>query len=240
METQAVPGSTGIFRDRMLNSIAMSHFIVDILNGQRSLLFAYLSVLLGLSNYGLGMMTSAYVISSALAQPIFGYVADRFGARWVAAGGVLWMGTFFSLAMLFPGWTALGFLVLASISSGAFHPAGAMEATMAGRHRLNGREATSSSYFFLFGQLGGGIGPMLGGPLLSLWGMPGLLLLAVFTIPVGTFAARELRFLPLPSNQTEKKSSGKLVISGALLLMIGISAFKPGLRPILLRICRDI
>jgi MFS transporter, FSR family, fosmidomycin resistance protein len=226
METQAVPASTGIFQDRMLNSIALGHFMVDILNGQRSLLFAYLSLLLGLSNYGLGMMTSAYVISSAMAQPIFGYVADRFGARWVAAGGVLWMGIFFSLAMLFPGWTALGFLILASISSGAFHPAGAMEATMAGRHRLNGREATSSSYFFLFGQLGGGIGPILGGPLLSLWGLPGLLLLAVFTVPVGTFAARELRFLPLPANQTEKKTSGKLVISGALLLMIGISAFQ--------------
>jgi MFS transporter, FSR family, fosmidomycin resistance protein len=226
METDAVPSSTGIFRDRMLNSIALGHFIVDMLNGQRSLVLSYLSLLLGLSNYGLGMMTSAYVISSAMAQPVFGYVADRFGARWVAAGGILWMGTFFSLALFFPGWPALGFLILASIASGAFHPAGAMEATMAGRHRLNGREATSSSYFFLFGQLGFGIGPMLGGPLLSLWGMPGLLLLTVFSFPIGAFASRELRFLPLPANQKEKKSTGKLTISGALLLMIGISAFQ--------------
>lgn len=226
METQAVPSSTGIFRDRMLNSIALGHFIVDMLNGQRTLLLSYLSILLGLSNYGLGIMTSAYVISSALAQPVFGYIADRFGARWVAAGGVLWMGTFFSLALFFPGWPALGFLIMASISSGAFHPAGAMEATMAGRHRLNGREATSSSYFFLFGQLGGGIGPMLGGPLLSIWGMPGLLLLSVFTIPIGTFASRELRLLPKPAQQKEKKPTGKLVLSGALLIMIGISAFQ--------------
>ncbi len=108
-----------------------------------------------------------------MAQPIFGYIADRFGARWVAAGGVLWMGTFFSLAMFFPGWPAVGFLILASIASGAFHPAGAMEATMAGRDRLNGSEATSSSIFFLFGQMGFGIGPMLGGPLLTAFGNAG-------------------------------------------------------------------
>ena len=225
METDTAQTSTGIFSDRMLNSIALGHFVVDLLNGQRSLLLAYLSVLMGLSNYGLGIMTSAYVISSALSQPIFGYIADRFGARWVAAGGILWMGTFFSLALFFPGWTALGFLILASISSGAFHPAGAMEATMAGRHRMNGREATSSGLFFLFGQMGGGLGPMLGGPLLQLWGMPGLLLLTVLTFPIGGFASQALRFLPKPIPHSEKKSTGKIVITTAMLLMIGISSF---------------
>lgn len=226
METDSARPATGIFGDRMLNSIVLGHFIVDLLNGQRSILLAYLSLLLGMSNYGLGIMTSAYVISSSLAQPLFGYISDRFGARWVAAGGVLWMGTFFSLALFFPGWPALGFLILASISSGAFHPAGAMEATMAGRHRLNGREATASSFFFLFGQMGFGFGPMLGGPLLQMWGMPGLLLLSVFTFPIGAFASRELRFLPKPVHQLEKKTTDKLVVTGALLLMIGISAFQ--------------
>ncbi|MEI8132131.1 MAG: MFS transporter [Leptolinea sp.] len=226
MESDIAQPSTGIFSDRILNSIALGHFIIDLLNGQRSLLLAYLSVLMGLSNYGLGIMTLAYVVSSALAQPVFGYIADRFGARWVAAGGVLWMGTFFSLAMVFPGWPALGFLILASIASGAFHPAGAMEATMAGRHRMNGRETTSSGLFFLFGQMGFGFGPMLGGPLLHLWGMPGLLLLSVFAFPVGGFASRALRFLPEPVHHAEKKTTGKVVISGALLLMVGISAFE--------------
>jgi FSR family fosmidomycin resistance protein-like MFS transporter len=99
-----------------------------------------------------------------------------------------------------------------------------MEATMAGRHRLNGREATAASYFFLFGQMGFGLGPMIGGPLLQLWGLPGLLLLSVFTIPIGTFASRELRFLPKPIRKTENKPTGKLIITGALLLMVGISA----------------
>src|SRR5512133_1738301 len=148
-----------IFQDRVLNSLVLGHFIIDLLNGQRSLLLSLLSLMLGMSTYGLGIMTSAYVISSAMAQPIFGYISDRFGARWVAAGGVLWMGAFFSLAMFFPGWPAVGCLILASVASGAFHPAGATEATLAGRDRMSGREATASSLFFLFGQMGFGIGP---------------------------------------------------------------------------------
>lgn len=228
MQNELTAKSGNIFRDRILNSLVMGHFIVDVLNGQRSLLFAYLSLMLGLSNSGLGVLTSVYVISSAVAQPIFGLISDRVGRRWVAAGGVLLMGIFFSLAMFFPGWPAVGFLILGSISSGAFHPAGASEATLAGRDRLNGREATASSLFFLFGQMGFGIGPMLGGPLLSNMGMRGLLLLSMFSLPIGLFAAREMKNLPqLKTKSTPvTKKPAKLMLSRPLFLMVGISAFQ--------------
>jgi MFS transporter, FSR family, fosmidomycin resistance protein len=228
MNSIAAKPSRGIFQDRILNSLVMGHFIVDLLNGQRSILLSFLSIMLGLSNYGLGIMTSAYVIASALAQPIFGFISDRFGARWVAAGGVLWMGIFFSMAMFFPGWPAVGCLIIASIASGAFHPAGATEATLAGRNRMNGREATASSLFFLFGQMGFGIGPMLGGPLLSTFGLPGLLILSVFTFPIGIYASQELKLLKQETHKPlkAKKTSTKLVVTRSLLLMVGISAFQ--------------
>lgn len=232
METETLQPKPGVFQDRILNSLVMGHFIVDVLNGQRTIVLTYLSLFLGLSNYGLGIITTIYVVSSALAQPIFGYVSDRVGARWVAAGGILLMGVFFSLAMFFPGWPAVILLVLASICSGAFHPAGATEATLAGRERMQGREATASSLFFLFGQMGFGIGPMIGGPLLSNLGMPGFLILSIFTIPIGLFAASELKSLIKPMNKPKpvekpvKSTSPKLVISKSLLVMIGISAFQ--------------
>jgi len=232
VETETLQPKPGVFQDRILNSLVMGHFIVDVLNGQRTIVLTYLSLFLGLSNYGLGIITTIYVVSSALAQPIFGYVSDRVGARWVAAGGILLMGVFFSLAMFFPGWPAVILLVLASICSGAFHPAGATEATLAGRERMQGREATASSLFFLFGQMGFGIGPMIGGPLLSNLGMPGFLILSIFTIPIGLFAASELKSLIKPMNKPKpvekpvKSTSPKLVISKSLLVMIGISAFQ--------------
>jgi MFS family permease len=69
---------------------------------------------------------------------------------------------------------------------------------------------------------------MLGGPLLTAFGMPGLLLLAIFTLPIGLFASRELRYLKKPATITlkEKKPAAKLVITRSLLLMVGISAFQ--------------
>jgi len=234
MAEQITTSRGGLFQDRVLNSLVSGHFIVDLLNGQRTLLFAYLSLILGLSNSGLGVLTSFYVISSAIAQPIFGYIADRTGARWVAGGGVLCMGVFFTLAMFLSGWPAVGLLILASICSGAFHPAGASEATQAGRNRLQGREATASSLFFLFGQMGYGIGPMLGGPILGKLGMSGLVMLSVFTLPIGLIALKELKVLdtsrvrhPAPTTTAATGNvSKKIVFTRALLLMIGISAFQ--------------
>ena len=234
MAEQTATQKSRLFDDRVLNSLVSGHFIVDLLNGQRSLLFTFFSLMLGLTNSGLGILTSCYVIASAVAQPIFGFLTDRIGARRVVSGGVLGMGLFFTLAMFFPGWPAVVLLILASICSGAFHPAGASEATLAGRNRLHGREAVASSLFFLFGQMGFGIGPMIGGPIIGYLGITGLLLLSFFTLPIGLIAFRELKEMDntrkkpavTVSSHIDSSSSNKVIFSRALLLMVGISAFQ--------------
>src|SRR4030065_1775088 len=113
--------------DTLFATIALGHLAVDVLNGQRAVLLAYLSVPLGLSNPALSLVSTIYVISGAMIQPVFGHLADRIGPRWLVAGGVLWMGFFFSLAVVTPGSLALVLLVLASLGSAAFHPAGTMQ-----------------------------------------------------------------------------------------------------------------
>lgn len=178
--------------DNLFSSVALSHLIVDVLNGQRAVLLAYLSGPLGLSNTSLGLVSTIYILSAALVQPLFGHLADRVGPRWVVAGGVLWMAFFFSLAVIAPGTLALILLVTASLGSGAFHPAGTMQATLRGRSHYAGKETTATAYFFVFGQLGLFFGPMLGGPLLDRFGPGGLLLLTAPAIPVGLNAARQL------------------------------------------------
>jgi FSR family fosmidomycin resistance protein-like MFS transporter len=183
-----------LFFDSIFSSVAFGHFIVDVLNGQRAVLLAYQSGPLGLSNAQLGLISTLYIMAGSLSQPVFGFLTDRFGARWVAAGGVLTIGAFFSLALVTDGPAALIFLMLASLGSGSFHPAGTMQATLRGRTFLTGRETTSTAYFFFFGQAGAFIGPIIGGPLLDRFGPAGLLLLTSFTLPVGLNAARQLRF----------------------------------------------
>ena len=80
-----------LFRDKNFVLAAVGHMLVDSLNGTRAIILTFLSIPLGLTNTLLGLYTTLYVVAGALAQPVFGYLADRVGLRRVVAGGILWM-----------------------------------------------------------------------------------------------------------------------------------------------------
>jgi FSR family fosmidomycin resistance protein-like MFS transporter len=146
-----------------------------------------------MSNAGLALVTTIYVWVASLSQPVFGWIADRFGrSRLLAAGGILWLAVFFSLAVTLPVDWAIPCLVLASLGSAAFHPIGATQAVLRGRSLLNGRDTTSASWFFLFGQVGYFLGPIAGGPLLGHFGPAGLMTLALPALLIGMNAAWRL------------------------------------------------
>lgn len=176
-----------LLRDRDFRATALSHLSIDLLNSQRPLLLAVLSVPLGLSNSLIGLVSALYSLSGSLSQPLFGMLADRIGNRIVALGGLVWMMVFFSLAFSAQGPTALVFLVLAALGSGAYHPAATAEATERGRVHLSRMETTAASFFFFFGQSGLFLGPALGGPLIDRWGPMGLFILFLFILPVGVY-----------------------------------------------------
>jgi FSR family fosmidomycin resistance protein-like MFS transporter len=182
----------GLLLDKLFSSVALGHLTVDMLNGQRAVLLTYLSIPLGLSNAALGLYNTLYQVGGSILQPAFGFLTDRIGARWVTAVGVIWLGAFFSLALLTPGLKGIYLLVLASLGSAAFHPAGTMQATMRGRTHFSGRETTSASFFFVFGQTGLFFGPMVGGPLLDRFGPVGLLAISGLAFPSGINAAYQL------------------------------------------------
>jgi FSR family fosmidomycin resistance protein-like MFS transporter len=214
--------------DTLFSSVALGHLVVDVLNGQRAVLLAYLSGPLGLSNALLGLVSTIYVVSAALVQPLFGHLADHYGPRWVVAGGVLWMALFFSLALLTPGPLALVLLVTASLGSGAFHPAGAMQATLRGRDLYAGRETTATAYFFVFGQMGHFFGPVLAGPLLERFGPAGLLCLVLPAVPIGLNAARNLRHTrpAIAHAHTRAAPSGRRFLNLALLSFALVAALQ--------------
>lgn len=127
--------------DSIFSSIALGHLIVDVLNGQRSVLLTYWSAELGLSNTTLALVTMIYIWVASLSQPVFGWITDRFGkSRLMAAGGILWMCSLFALALYLPVHFAIPCLILASLGSAAFHPAGVMQATLRGQTRLERHE----------------------------------------------------------------------------------------------------
>jgi FSR family fosmidomycin resistance protein-like MFS transporter len=154
-------------------SVAISHFLVDVLNSSRSLMVAILAVSIGLSNAQVGIALMLYNVGNALTQPFFGRLADRFGPRWLVVGGLGWMILFFSLSAVVPPWPALAAITIAGLGSGAFHPTGTMVASEASHtHRTQ-----ATSIFFMAGQIGLFAGPVIAGVLLASWGRSGYIIL---------------------------------------------------------------
>lgn len=178
-----------IFLDSIFSFVSLSHFMVDVFNASRPVLLTYL----GLSESQIALFSTIYIWASALTQPIFGWISDRTGPRWLAAGGVLWMTVFYSLALTLPGNAGLGCLIIAAFGSSAFHPVGAVQAALRGRELMKGRETTSTSLFFTAGQMGHFIGPILTGLLLSYLKIPGMYILPIVSIPIGFSLMYQLR-----------------------------------------------
>jgi FSR family fosmidomycin resistance protein-like MFS transporter len=179
--------------DSLFFSVASTHLMVDLLSGQVALLLAFLSRPLDLRNADIGLVAAGYTLCSSLSQPLFGWLADRSGSRWMTAGGVLWLACFLSAALLIPGRAALPVLALAGFGSAAFHPAAAMVANRRGHEYYAGRAATATSFFFLFGRTGSSLGPAVGGMLLEKFSTPGLLILTGLALPVALNAAIRLQ-----------------------------------------------
>jgi len=173
----------------LFSTVALSHLMVDIFNSARPVLLTYL----GLSESKIALYSTIYIWVSALTQPFFGWLSDRVGPRWLAAGGVLWMTIFFSGAVYFPGTTGLICLMIAALGSSSFHPVGTTQATLQGRNSLAGRETTAASLFFMAGQMGHFLGPILTGLILFKFGLPVMIILPVVSIPIGFSLAYQLR-----------------------------------------------
>ncbi len=172
--------------DRQYLANAVGHTSIDILTSTVSLMLAILSVPLGLSNTAIGLIATAYTFANALGQPLFGWISDRFGARWLSAAGALWIAAFFALAASSTGWHSIIFLIISAFGSAAFHPQGTVNA----RRVPFAQATTATAVFFLFGQMGSGFGPSIAGGLVDTWGQHGLLLLAGATALAGLWMWR--------------------------------------------------
>jgi len=151
--------SLSVLKNKLLLILSFGHFAVDFYASFMSLIWPLLVGPLGLT-YGLvGIASTVYTIASSLAQPIFGYLGDRFGSRFLAALGLAWIATFMGLIGFVGSYPAL-LLVVAMIGLGpaAFHPQGAMNAAI-----VSGRQkASGMSVFSLGGIAAFSLGPLVG------------------------------------------------------------------------------
>ena len=207
-----------IYLDPIFSFVSLSHFMVDTFNASRPVLLTYF----GLSEYEIALFSSIYIWASALTQPLFGWLSDRMGPRWLAGGGVLWMTVFYSLALTLPGNAGLICLIIAALGSSAFHPVGTVQAALRGRELMKGREATSTSLFFTAGQMGHFVGPVITGLILAYLKVPGMYILPLVAIPIGLGILYQLREnhphpQPVKTVSTRRSHAGWIFI---LLLMM--------------------
>lgn len=203
--------------------VAFGHLIVDIINGQRSVLLTYWSTEMGFSNATLALIATVAVWVTAPSQVVFGWLTDRYGkSRLMVAGGILWICAFTAAALFLPVSLAIPCIILASFGSATFHPAGAAAATLLGKIHLEGRETTAASFFFLFGSTGAFLGPIIGGALLASYGPPGLIYLVLVALPIGLAA---LWRLGKNANNAPKTSVAprkpQLIVSISYLVSLG-------------------
>jgi FSR family fosmidomycin resistance protein-like MFS transporter len=178
-----------------LITFMMGHFTVDMFGGLLPVLYPIMSDRFNLSNADIGFIALAFTAASSLSQPLFGYLADRYGSRNFAVASLIWSASMVGLAGLAPTYPALlAFAMLAGLGSGAYHPQGASNAAAAvGDERRN----TAMSAYTVGGTGGYALGPLIGAVLFGLFGGYGTLAIAPFGFIVAFNMLRQLRRLGL-------------------------------------------
>ena len=174
-----------LWKNVTLWSLTLGHFSVDMLAGAMPIVVGlYLEETLVLDLSQIGLFLAMYKLTSSLTQPIFGYLSDRYGGRWFAVGGVLWMAILQGVIGFMPTFTsAVVFATLAGFGSAAFHPQGASGANVAAGHR----KTAGVAMFMLGGNMGFAVGPVLAALIMNRMGSQGtaiLSLVALLTVPM--------------------------------------------------------
>ncbi|MCB0171571.1 MAG: MFS transporter [Anaerolineae bacterium] len=215
-----------LFRKPIFLAVVLGHFTLDVFNSSGPILVTFLSKPLEWSTAQIGFAIGAYQFFAALTQPLFGWIDDKIGSRWLGAGSVAWTIGFLLLSLLLAQrtnsflWFIIPF-VLASVGSSAFHPLGTKHAAETSIERA----ATGTALFFLFGQTGLAAGPILAGLILDTTGISGMFGLAVLALPILVLMAFALRhtgpkFTPSPAAHLSNSPFSKQTIQwGAIIIL---------------------
>ena len=182
---------------------------------------------LGLSITLAATLAVAFSVAAALPQPLFGFLADRYGRRGLAVLGPIISGVFVSAIAWATGfWSLLILLIIGGIGSAAFHPPGASYAVRVSEGKGGGARY---SVFSFGGSVGFAVGPVFAVWLAQSRGMEGLWVAA---LPVLVIAP--LIYVGLPSGRAEARNADRPPpappsevlrhLTGPLGLIFGVSA----------------
>ena len=109
---------------KIISLVGSAHMVSHFFQLALPPLFPILKADLGISYAALGLLSTMFFISSAISQPLMGFLVDRIGARRVLITGIFLLGISYLLMGLMPTYSAFIILsVVAGIGNSVFHPA---------------------------------------------------------------------------------------------------------------------
>lgn len=215
---------------RYILLMALAHLAVELCNNFLPIAYPLFIRTMGLTYKQVGLVAMVTATGSSLAQPIFGYLSDRWGAARMTVLGIIWLGLFMSLVGLAWNYASLVLLVgLGALGSSAFHPAGA---TLASTHGGN-RRGAAMSVFSVSGNIGTALSPLLVAAVMSWFRLPGTLVVLPVALLASIFLARHLHpfrkaearsttpvISPAPGEDKSNTSNGALV--GLALIILAV------------------
>lgn len=166
---------------RLIALLSLGHFTIDLMQGAMPALLPFLKSAHNLSYAAIGTLVLGGNLTSALIQPLFGYLADQTARRWMLPISVALTGVAVALLGVAPNYaTVLALVLVMGLGVAAYHPEGYKTATsVAGE-----RKATAVSWFSLGGNVGIAVGPPAITALVMMVGLAGSLGLLVPAIIV--------------------------------------------------------
>jgi FSR family fosmidomycin resistance protein-like MFS transporter len=201
--------------------LMLGHLTVDSYVGILPVLYPLLIGRFHLDFATVGLVSLAYSGPSAVSQPLFGLLADRFGTRFTGAT-LCWTALTFALVGFMPSFPLLLLLACASgLGSGAFHPLGALDvrALLPARRRSEGM-----SIYVTAGTVGVAIGPLVGILLFGALGVHGTGLLVIPGVSAGAYLLWRMRanVRPAAAALKARASSRQAIPVFALAMVIGV------------------
>jgi FSR family fosmidomycin resistance protein-like MFS transporter len=180
-----------LLRNRPLLTVMSGHFAVDHFSGLMPALYPLLVAAQGLSIGQIGLVAAVYQSTLSLSQPLFGWLADRIGTRWLSGLSVLWMAlAFATLGWIDDYWLLVSAAALAGLGSGAYHPQGAMNAALV----IDNRQRNTAMALYTLGGTGGAaIGPLVGAAVMGWLGKQATPLLAIPALLIAGWLLVEMR-----------------------------------------------
>jgi len=218
-----------IAKDRVtLSVISFSHMINDMYMNFLQVILPFL-VISGIKIGKGTFLVSAFTLTSSIAQPVFGYIADKKKYKWLIVVGTLWM----SILLCFVGIENNYLLLLVTVSiaglgTAAFHP----QASSIVRTLSSAKKGFFQAIFIACGNVGWSLTPLIIVPLIQ----ANSLKVTVFFFIPGLIASI-LLWLVADKKKTEPKVIQQKI---ATPMNIRFSEWKELIKIMVVVICRSL